>query len=77
MLAAIVEVTTLLELVVFSFTVAVGFVVAFSLGVFGIMRFSDLRSERLSAAIGHATLGVFAFAIALAAVAFGIYQIAN
>jgi hypothetical protein len=66
----------MLELIGASLVAAVGFVIAFSVGVFGFIKYSELQQDHRGAAVSHALLGVAGFAVAIAGVTLGIYQIA-
>ena len=76
MIGAIVDTTTLLELVSASLVAAVGVTAAFSLAILGATRFSDLRRDgRATEAAVFGVLTALALAACLGAIVYGIVLI--
>lgn len=72
-MAVIVQTKELIQAVVASVVAGVGVTFAFSVAIWGALRFVDLsRSERPAAAAAAAAVGVLALAVTLGAVVVGI-----
>jgi hypothetical protein len=73
MLATVVDTTALLKTVAASFAAGLGVTIAFSLTVYGVTRFADLRrDERPAAALAAGALAALTFLACAAAVVLGI-----
>jgi hypothetical protein len=76
--ATIVDWETLAETVAAAFVAGVGVAIAFSLAIYGAVRFSEARRADAALAAGAAgTLAVLAFAACVAAIAVGILVMAS
>jgi hypothetical protein len=71
--ATVVETKELLQTVLYASVAGIGLTLVFSLAIWGATRVADLsRDERPLAAAGAGALAALAFALCLAAVAFGV-----
>ncbi len=72
-LATIIEVTEMLDTVLYSSLAGIGITAVFSVAIYGAVRYADFTSEnRQAAAFGAAVLAVIGIALSLAVVIAGL-----
>jgi hypothetical protein len=76
--AAIVDTHLLLRVLLTALAASLGVAVVFSVAVFGITRYSDLRREqRTAGAAGYAVLGAAGLALTAAVIVYGLILLAR